>query len=357
VKKALSYIFIIFGLVLLWASTSRTAMKYISDKRGNDKWWGVGQLNQGDLASMSGLYFLHKFYAPEKTLLKRAQYNGPKKTVLFIHGDSYLWRIANGDSVFAGISSLHYIGWSNTFHYHLDTAERNILIIEVSERLLRAYYGTTEIIDELCDTTVKNKRTSVISIPQVTKSEYYSNVFSSIDLDHFFNKYINQNLQCNLFNYNFMQPLFGSKAAINYYFFNRASGDVVISDNKEFLLFKETIGRTGSGSSFSTVSDEELDHLINNFNIIYDYYRGTGFREVYLSIIPNTATIVQPKGYNNLIPSIQNDPKLKMKIIDIYSAFKPLNGSTFRTGDTHWNNLGKQMWFDMVNRVIVGDML
>ena len=39
-KKFLSYFFIVFGLVALWMSTSRRAMQFVADNRGNDKWWG-----------------------------------------------------------------------------------------------------------------------------------------------------------------------------------------------------------------------------------------------------------------------------------------------------------------------------
>ena len=57
-----------------------------------------------------------------------------------------------------------------------------------------------------------------------------------VTINDFFNKNMNQNLQYNLFNYNFVFPMFESKALLNFYLFNRASGDVVISKNKKYLF-------------------------------------------------------------------------------------------------------------------------
>ena len=146
--------------------------------------------------------------------------------------------------------------------------------------------------------------------------------------------------------------MFESKAALNYYVFNRASGDVVISRDKNYLLLKHTVIQEGNETSYVPVPGDELKKIIENFNTIYDHYRANGFKEVYLSIIPNTTTIIQPQGYNNLIPLIQNDPTLKMKVIDIYSVFKTTKADVFCHGDTHWNSTGRQMWIDLVNKTL-----
>jgi hypothetical protein len=327
-------------------------MQFVADHRDHDKWWGLNQMKHGDLASMSNLDFLDKFYTNHVANFRRPKYNGPKNVNLYIHGDSYLYKMYMGDSVFAGVSSLYFIGWTSILHYHLDTTKRNIFIIEVSERLLREYYHTTKIIDEFHDTVETQGKTGVLRSAE--QGQKYGSFIPGIISDNFFNKFINQNLQCNIFNYNWIKPMYGSKAALNYYLFDRASGDVIISKDKQYLLLRQTLVPVGNGSSLSPVSDDEISLLVNNFNEIYDYYRGTGFTEIYLSIIPNTATIVQPDGYNNLIPRVQNDPRLKMAVIDIYSVFKQTKEKVFLPGDTHWNNTGKQMWFDTVNKILVG---
>jgi hypothetical protein len=146
--------------------------------------------------------------------------------------------------------------------------------------------------------------------------------------------------------------MFECKAAINYYVFNRAAEGVVISDDKRYLFFKETMDKGGTRSSFSGIGADEITLIVNNLNTIYDHYRKCGFTEVYFSMIPNPVTILQPKGYNNLIPAIQNDPRLRMKLIDIYTAFKNSKEDLYLHADTHWNIKGKQMWVDSINKII-----
>jgi hypothetical protein len=171
-----------------------------------------------------------------------------------------------------------------------------------------------------------------------------------------FNKNINQNLQCNLFNYDFIMPMFHWKAALNYYIFNRASGDVVISKDRNFLFYTETVSLTNVGSSYAAIPADHITAYVNNFNAIYDHYKAEGFDEVYLSMIPNSATINQPEGYNNLIPLIQKHPQLRMKLIDIYNAFKTIPGDFYYHGDTHWNPKGKQLWIDIVNDTLINTL-
>ena len=150
-------------------------------------------------------------------------------------------------------------------------------------------------------------------------------------------------------------PLFECKAALNYYVFNRASGDVVISKDRNMLFLKKTVGFEETGSSYAPIPPGQITQLVNNFNLISGYYRKSGFADVYLSIIPNPATIAQPQGYNDFIPLLQNDPRLHMKVIDIYSVFKNNPGEWYLPGDTHWYNKGKQAWLDVVNNVLVKD--
>jgi hypothetical protein len=350
-KKIIRDIIIVFCFCALWASTSRYAMKYITDKRDFDTWWGLGQLNHGDLASMSHLDYLPNFYSPETNNLKRAKDIGSKNTVVFLHGDSYTWKL--GDSVFAGICQYQFVGWNSPFKYHLDSTKRNILIIESAERLVREYFSSTKIIEELSDTILDNRYPKLSSIS--FRPKIFCGFLSAINADLFFNKYINQNLACNLFNYNFMAPLFGLKASINYFLFSRASGDVTISNNKQYLFYRQTLSPEGTSSSFSPLPQQQTDRIVDNLNAIYDYYKRSGFDEVYLSIIPSTVTVIQPAGYNNLIPSIQNHSRLKMPVIDVYSVFKLNDQDYFLHGDTHWSIEGKQKWIDMVNDRLVND--
>ena len=343
---------IVLGLVILWTSTSRTTMQFISDSRDNEKWWGKHQFNHGDLASMSYLDYLNKFNSSLVWDTKKSDYHGQCNAVLFLHGDSYTWKLA--DSVFSGICAYKFIGWAGSYKYKLDKTKKNILVIEASEHLLRNYYGTTQIIDQLHDTTISSYSTTG-KTPHGNYRPRYSSFLPDLKINDLFNKYINQNIQFNLFNYNFITPMFGTKAAINLYLFDRASGNVVISNDKEYLFLGESVDRESAGSSCSPLAKEEIDHLVSNFNTIYDYYKTSGFKEIYLSIIPNTVSVVQPEEYNNLIPQIQSNPRLKMKVIDMYSVLKRSPGLLLAKGDTHWNSKGRQVWVDMVNNILTNN--
>ena len=173
-----------------------------------------------------------------------------------------------------------------------------------------------------------------------------------ISLDDFFNKNINQAIQFNVFDYNFIIPMFEYKAALNYYLFNRASGDAVISNDRKYLLLRQTITKTDATSSYSPLQPNESEHIVDALNKIYDYYKSAGFNEVYLSVVPNPVTILQPVGYNNLIPLVQTNTHLKMKVIDLYAVFKHSDQDLYWHGDTHWNYTGIKIWLDMVNRLL-----
>ena len=267
-------------------------------------------------------------------------------------GDSFTWHLCDSD--FAGLESFCYFQRNHGLKYHLDTTKKNVLVIEVSERYLQSYFTGFQMFNEVIDTTIKAKKISTLPV-RADAGICYSSMLPSISVNSLFNKNINQNLQFNLFNYNFMMPMFESKAALNYYFFNRASGDVVISDDRKFLFLKETISKTDIGSSYHPVSPADASTIVDVLNGIYDHYKAAGFAEVYFSVIPNSATIMQPDGYNNLIPMVQNNPRLRMKIIDIYTTFKHSKEIYYLPGDTHWNHKGKQLWLDLLNKHLLTD--
>ncbi|MCW3122628.1 MAG: hypothetical protein JWQ38_2120 [Flavipsychrobacter sp.] len=348
-RHVIRYICILFGLALLWISTSRTAMQYLVTLRDvKNTWWGVDELDHGDLASLSYLYNIKQFAQPKWIEPEHAIFNGVKHTALYIHGDSYT-RFIKDTEQFAGLSSYHFIDRNRGGTFHLDTTQKNILIIEISERYLRNYFSNLDIFSNFSEAG-NDGPTSSSLLKEITPRLSYASFPGNIKLDSIFNVNINQNLQFNLFNYQFIMPMFGCKAAINYYLFHRASGDVVISADKKFLFLKETVSVDDKSSSYSPLPADEVSAIVERFNTIYDHYKQAGFNEAYLSIIPNSATINQPEGYNNLIPAIQNDPQLKIKVIDVYTPFTMSQELVYQTGDTHWNRKGLKIWLDIVNK-------
>ena len=159
-KTNLSYLFIFLGLFILWLSTSRSAMKFISEHRDNNEWYGSYQGLHGDLVSLCYLDMVQRFNPPpEKVNYKKPASSFTRNTILYLHGDSYTYRIP--DSVFSGLYKLYLIDRNHGLNYHLDSTKKNILLIEVSERYLRAYFSGLQILDEVCDSIVRKKNLAV----------------------------------------------------------------------------------------------------------------------------------------------------------------------------------------------------
>jgi hypothetical protein len=337
------YCIIFAGLLALWASTSRDAMQFLYQHRSVNKWWGIYPEANGDLVSMSYLDFVSRFRHIDGPDIRNYPHADSSRIALYLDGDSYAWHLKA--EYLDGVRDYHFLNRYDENHYHLDTSKTNILVIEIAERIFRPYFDSIRMFHDLFDPQ-KNPQAAAM-LPR--KEQMYAYLLPDIQL---FNDNINQNLQFNLFNYQAVMPLFESKAALNYYVFRRASGRVVISDNGDFLFLKETVSRTGTSSSYDPLTGNEITTLVNNLNSIYDHYRTEGFAEVYLSVIPSAATIVQPKNYNGLIPSVQEVGDLKMKIIDVYGAFRNDPDLLYQPGDTHWNNTGFQVYLDLLNKTI-----
>lgn len=340
-KAILSYIFILLGLAVLICSSNRDIMYKISEVRNeSEAWWGAHQSNDGDLVNMAYLDYAEKFHTKlDYQFTKHPESDSDNRVALYAWGDSYIWKIP--DTAYA-VGEYHF-GWRyrDNLDYIIDTTKTNILLIEIAERYVRTYFSGKDMLNNV-------KRAQLGSFDMSTRQISYS-AFLGMETDDIFNPNINQNLEYNLFNYNLVNPVRQWKAAMNYNLFARASGDVVIADDREYLFLRETVAKGLPESSYSKVSDEELRNIVNNLNDIYNYYINDGFSEIYLSVIPNPATILQPEQYNQLIPSIQSHPHLKMKTLNVYSRYKQTKGVIYRRGDTHWNNNGLQIWLQMVN--------
>lgn len=342
IKKTASYFFIVFGLAVLYISSSPYATYFMKVKRDNNKWWGEFQFISGDLAARSHLNFMKKFSSvADHPIADKSGSAYPKNSVLYLMGDSYT--VSLNANAFEGLSDFHFIFLYRRNPFHLDTTKRNVLVMEVCERYVREFFGHKLLYNTFFDSTVKNRPLSDVGTQET--GAYLSKIN--------FSRQLNRNLEFNLFGYTFMLPVYNCKAAINYYLFGRASGDVVVSNNREFLFFEPTVSNSGNASSYVAVPQAELSQIVSNLNEADDYYRRCGFKEVYLSIVPNTATMVQSEFYNNLIPLLQHDPNLKIKIIDVYSALKTSPESLFFNADTHWNNTGRQKYVDLVNNILI----
>jgi hypothetical protein len=344
VRKIVSGFFIFIGLALLIISSSDHLMKKIITERSALKGsFGIHQFPGGDLVSISYLDKVKRFQQKDEYIfVKPVDDTGARNIDLYIYGDSYLMEIP--DSAFSSINSYHFCRRSyQDMNYSLDPHKRNILIIEIAERFARVEFELQETMRHF------KKKQPESSFLQLTTHPVSYAGFPDL---HIFSPDINRNLEFNLYGYRFWDQVKFAKASLTYYLFKRAVGDAVVSDDGNRLFLKQTMAENDRASSYYPFDQKEIEKMFVNLNATYDYYKADGFDEVYLSIIPNPVTILQPRYYNGLIPQLQNPGRLKgMHFIDMYSLFAqdPEPGRLFKTGDTHWSNNGLQIWLKTVN--------
>lgn len=343
-KKVLSYFFILFGIGLMAASTHKGLMGRISAYRTDLK-GPLGEHNSpaGDLVRMSYLDNVPKYFEKRSYAFKKNPDSVPRNIDLYFLGDSYTMSIP--DSAYAHINKFAFgrRGFFNLTYDKLDSSKRNILLVEITERFVRTWFEQPKIFS-----CVVRKSDAVVSGKP-------PGLMSRI-LDRFFNEKINQNLEYNMFNYNFINWIRQMKAEMNYSLFHRVSGDVALSDDGEYVFIRQTVELSDKQSSYKKIEKEELLNIVKTIDTAYRHYKNEGFQEIYFSFIPNSATILQPQNYNELIPALEKElSKAGIPFIPIYDQFKshPSPATLFRVGDTHWNNNGCQMWLQAVNQTLI----
>ena len=365
-RKIASWFFIFVGLALMVASTSGPIMHFLNTKRaGLSGWAGVHHaVGAGDLVSMAYLDKEKNFYEAKDYRFTRPSDTGNRNIDLYVYGDSYVWEVP--DSAFGHISHYHFARRDYTdLNYTLDPHKKNILLIEDGERFIRPYFQYFAIFDHVRKeapalggySSPGSGNAGLEGGPGELGSGNAGRpkeALLGIKADLLFNPGISHNLEFNMFGYAFMDPVKLLKASATYRLFGRASGDVVVSENGKYLFLRQTVAAHDLLSSYNPISQQELALLINHLNTIYEHYKRDGFDEVYLSIVPNPVSILQPNYYNGLIPALQKGPALKMPVIDVYSIFakSPDPGALYRVGDSHWNNNGLQVWIRAVNQML-----
>lgn len=249
-------------------------------------------------------------------------------TTLTIIGDSYTQHF---DSSFFTSGSYNYIHWNaipDTIS--IDKHKKNILIIESAERYIRW---------------------RLIKNPLLTiglKSKTHNTESNTVKL------LAEQNLQYMLTNFDWELPFKELKTTIHLNLFDRFSKTVAKPDGSGRLFLSETVDMDNTASSFINIPDTEVKDIVSNLNSLNRQLTQLGFDEVYISIIPNAATIYKHSDfpYNKLIERIQNDSTAHFKFIELLKPFKEQPYSVFLCNDSHWNELGKMIWLKRVNTII-----
>jgi hypothetical protein len=343
-KNTLAISISLLFLLFLIVGTSNDALTKFKEIRNKSNFLRPQKYTYGDLYGFS---YLPEFRVSEtkKTDSVEIVKNKENRTIhLYSFCDSYIYTFLKSITLFNSVTNYQHSKWDydpDPANFKLDTTQFNVLLIERVERYIRMNFNDTNFAcSKLNFKQAIEKRVEKPSIP--VKINY---------VDMFFNPLIENSLEYCLFDYALFNPARELKAHINDYLFNRIDKDVVLSDNREYLFLKETVNNE-STSSFSDVSEEEIDKIVASLNYINDKAHKTGFDKVYFSFMPNPASVIgyQNKKYNELIPRIQKNKKLKIEFIDAYSLLKMAKIQVYRNSDTHWNKNGFNMWMNIFNK-------
>jgi hypothetical protein len=328
--RILRYIVLAFAL-LLWAGGLSTTVSHWLYKAGII----ADDYRFGDLYRMSALPQF-KQAAPECPSARLS--NDTSSTHLYIIGDSFSeeQRISQQDFP---VSYYKRVAWEHPQRAQLDTTKRNILILETVERHFRDHFAipVTELTLEA--------DTSAHPAQRLPLRKQLSNEFHRSDME--------ERLESALFSQDWAFWFKELKARLTLDWFNRVNTSVSLSKNHEHLfLGLDTDTTKKLNSSFASLADREVNTLVDSVNAVAARYRQLGFNDVYLSIIPNKASILESQrgAYNRLIERVQQSPRLRVKTIDVYTPFRTASPSPYQLSDTHWSCTGRTIWLDQVRK-------
>ena len=259
-------------------------------------------------------------------------------THLYIIGDSFTeeGRISRADFP---VSHYQRVAWDHRQRAQLNPAKRNVLILESVERHFREHFAkpVTELVVET-DTA----RSPAQRLPLRRR---LSQDFHRADVE--------ERLESTLFSQDWAFWFRELKARLTFAWFDRVSTGVSVSDDGRHLFLRSDTDTTKTlNSSFSRLTDREVNALVDSVNAVADRYKKLGFDAVYLSIIPNKASILETgrNDYNRLIERVQQSPKLRVAAIDVVNPYRKAKSSPYLLSDTHWNCTGRAIWLDQVRQ-------
>ncbi len=326
--------YIVFAIALtLWAgglSTTVSRWLYRTGVIADD-------YRYGDLYRLSAL---HQFKLAQPVCSPSNRASDSASTHLYLIGDSFSepQRLSKSDF---RVSYFRRVAWDNQQRIELDSTKRNVLLIESVERHFREHFGRTS------QEFIVEQDTSRHPTPNPT-------LFQQLSLEIHWTD-VEERLESALFSQNWAFWFKELKASLTLNWFDRANASVSLSENRQHLfLNSDTNPKKPLNSSFVAVTDAEINALVDSANSVASRYRQLGFDAVYLSVIPNKATILEKErnDYNHLIERVQNNPRLTVPTIDTYQAFDHSPVSPYLKSDTHWNCEGRAIWLNLVRQRI-----
>lgn len=291
----------------------------------------------GDLYRLANL---SQFRDPQAPCNSPDRANPQSDTHLYIIGDSFTEPSRIGARDFP-VSRYHYTHWEAPNRVQLDPSKRSVLLIESVERHFREHLSKP--VNQLSVVADTTRPLPTVDTP----------LWRAV-LDRFRSEAVEPVLETVLFSHDPFMWLKEVKADLTLRLFDRTHPRVALSTDRQHLLYNLDVDKAEIHSSFNPVPAVEINRLVDSLNAVRDRYRRLGFAEVYLSIIPNKTSIVDPTWaqYNHLIERVQGHPKLRVPVVDVYSRYVEQPDAVYALGDSHWSCIGRARWLDEVDRVV-----
>jgi hypothetical protein len=338
--KILKYLLLLLGCLVFAVGQSQYLLTKLGEVRIGD-WKLINDGYQyGDLYRLANL---SKFKDPRQKCMDYrppAKASQARKVHLYVIGDSFTEAERVGLKDFS-VDKYTYVHWADFLHVKLDTTETNVLLLESVERHFRQKMVAP--IQVIIPDTATFKTVLDAKPPFMNR------------LDDAFNAtYTRDRLDAVLFQNDFFLTVKEWKADFQHRFFGRVNESVTMVNNDQDMVFYMDTDTTGVTSSFKEVSNGEIDTIVLNLNESRRFFESIGFEHVFLSVIPNKVSVLNPEYgvYNHLIERIYAHPKLEMPTIDVLTDFREMGRSSYLKGDSHWTCEGQYLWLNKVNAQI-----
>lgn len=242
--------------------------------------------------------------------------------------------------------------WNSESVVSLDSTRKNVLVLETVERNIPVRYSqpSTKMIvenssaQEVAATGMVNNedvQARQALVPRI--KEAFKTFFDGVFMKDF--ETMAQDLY---FSSDFFLRFRELKAMITLRWFDRVDEKVVIRADEGAIFYFGEADPQVPGSSFAPVSDSLISAYVKNINLTRKYYLEQGFDEVYLALVPNKVSVLDPtRGeYNHLLERVSLHPGLKVPQISVYNEFRSGADRYYLRSDSHWNCNGIRVWVD-----------
>ncbi len=330
--RFLRYTVILLALILWGGGLSSTVSHWL---------YSIGVIADdyrfGDLYRLSAL---PQFKEEQPVCSPSNRSSDTASTHLYLIGDSFSepQRLSRDDF---RVSHFQRVAWDFQQRVQFDPTKRNVLLLESVERHVREHFARP--VNEFVVDPDTNRSPTV----RQPLRQRISNEFHRSDME--------ERLESALFSRDWAFWFKELKASLTLAWFNRENASVSLSkDHQHVFLRTDTDTTKTLNSSFTHLTDTDVNVLVDSINAVANRYQRLGFDAVYLSLIPNKASVLEPNRatYNHLIERVQAHRNLRVPTIDIYNAYTNSPQSSYLKSDTHWSCEGRALWLNLVREKV-----